>query len=260
MQLHGRTTAFIGLVAIVLASPATCLAGIIETETARFLHRGQFELDTGFEFQSSSEGTERAVPLAGELGVTNRLAVMVEPVPYTAIRPKHGPRATGPGDFEVTALGLVRDEAGPSPAFALGIEVKIPTAHNTLIGTGETDVTGYLIASKHFARLDVHANLGYSVLGQPPGTHLNNVWSGALAAELAVHEMFGLYGEVLGSTSSSGEGGDTPNPNPSTVVIPEAAGGELIATIGLTAHLIPQLLLSFGFSYDNNQALQVRPG
>jgi hypothetical protein len=77
---------------------------------------------------------------------------------------------------------------------------------------------------------------------------------------LALQRTFGLYGEVLGTTSSSSEGGDTANPSPSTAVIPEAAGGELVGTIGLTVRPVSQLLLSLGFSYDNNNALQIRPG
>ena len=55
------------------------------------------------------------------------------------------------------------------PALAVAGEVKVPTSRNTLIGTGEVDYTPYLIASKRFGNFDVHANVGYALLGEPPG-------------------------------------------------------------------------------------------
>ena len=52
------------------------------------------------------------------------------------------------------------------PALALAGEVKFPTARNTLIGTGKADIAAYLIGSKRWGRLDTHANVSYSVVGQ----------------------------------------------------------------------------------------------
>lgn len=88
----------------------------LETETARPPKKGTVEVQTTFEFQTSKEGTERAVPLAFEYGITDRLSLLVEPVFYTAIRPKQGQQATGPGDLEVTLsliLWLKRDDDYP---------------------------------------------------------------------------------------------------------------------------------------------------
>src|SRR6202158_3971056 len=83
--------------------PVTVSAQILETETARPLRAGQLEVGAGYEFQHSREGNETAIPLAFELGITNRLGLLVEPVAYTAIRPKVGTSATGFGDLEITA-------------------------------------------------------------------------------------------------------------------------------------------------------------
>ena len=52
-------------------------AQILETETARFLRAGTYELDTAYEFQTSREGTERALPLAAEWGVSDGLSLLV---------------------------------------------------------------------------------------------------------------------------------------------------------------------------------------
>ena len=81
-----------------------------------------------------------------------------------------------------------------------------------LIGTGQTDYAAYAIASKRTGRFDSHANLGYNINGQPPGVKLVNTFSGALATEFHVSHTVGLFGEVLGTTSSAGEGGGDTRP------------------------------------------------
>jgi len=42
----------------------------LETETARPPQKGAFEVQTAFEFQTSKEGAERALPFAFEYGIT----------------------------------------------------------------------------------------------------------------------------------------------------------------------------------------------
>src|SRR5437899_12979627 len=74
----------------------------LETETARLPARGALLLSGTYEFQTAQQGTEHALPLALEYGITNRLTLLVEPVVMTAIRPDTPPNATGLGDLEVT--------------------------------------------------------------------------------------------------------------------------------------------------------------
>ena len=132
----------------------------LETETARLPKKGSVEIQTAFEYQTSKEGTERALPFAFEYGITDKFSVLVEPVFYTAIRPKTGTQATGIGDLEVTLEYRFAREKGRRPALAFAGEVKAPTARNILIGSGQTDFTGYMIASKRLGKFDTHANLG----------------------------------------------------------------------------------------------------
>ena len=93
----------------------------------------------------------------------------MEPVVGTRIGPNIGTQAAGAGDTEVTVQYLLHRK-GRGPAFALGGEVKFPTAKNSLIGTGKTDYAGILIASKKLGRVDTHLNLSYTFVGQPAGT------------------------------------------------------------------------------------------
>jgi hypothetical protein len=60
----------------------------LEAESARPPLARSLEVQTTFEFQTSKDGTETAIPFATEYGITDRLAFMTEPVFYTSIRPK----------------------------------------------------------------------------------------------------------------------------------------------------------------------------
>ncbi|MEO8035662.1 MAG: transporter, partial [Acidobacteriota bacterium] len=179
----------------------------LETETASLLPAGVFKVEGAAELQKSHEGTERSFPLVFEYGITDRTELTVEPVFGTSIRPKVGQHANGVGDIEITLTHLFLREAGTAPAMALAGEVKIPTARNRLIGTGKTDFTGWAIASKRIGRLDLHANLGYTVVGQPAGTSLGNIVDYAIAEEFHVNPVWDVVGEVIGNTSSLGERG-----------------------------------------------------
>jgi hypothetical protein len=238
--------------------PMTLTAQILETETARPLRAGELEVGAGYEFQHSSEGNETAIPFAFELGLTNRLSLLVEPVAYTAIRPKVGSSATGVGDLEITASYLLRGESGRMPAFALALEEKLPTAKNNLIGTGKADHAAYLIASKRFGQFDTHANVGYAIVGSPKGLSLSNRIMGALASELTLTPSTLLYGEVLASTSAGG--GEGVIAAPGAPVVPEASGDQIFGTLGIAHAFFPGSRFSLGLTRDNVGAMQIRPG
>ena len=241
----------IAIVATAVASPAQ----VLETETARLRKKGAVQLGVNYEYQTSSEGHESAVPFVFEYGFNDRLERVVEPVAATRIRPKKTPRASGLGDTEVTLQYLVARE-GRWPALALGGEVKFPTARNSLIGTGKTDVAAILIASKKLGPADLHLNLNYTFVGQPAGAKLSNTVGGAVAMMVPLSRRLRVYGEVLAITSAGGGEGDA-LPLSSA---PEAAGQELVGTLGLGYYVRPKWFLSLGVSYDNTHAVLFRPG
>jgi hypothetical protein len=245
----------VGVAALLRSVPAC--GQILETETARPVGQRVWEVSTNFEYQTSSEGTELALPLAMEYGITDRLELLAEPVPYTAIRPKTGPRATGGGDLEVTATYLLRRETRGVPAVAFAGEIKFPTARNSLIGTGKTDYTGYLIGSKTFGRADIHANVGYTIVGKPAGASLNNIWNFALGWEYRLNSANELFGEALANTAAASSPEPVPGSPPTS---PEAPGGEVVGSIGLAHYILRTFRLSIGVSADNNGAVLFRPG
>jgi hypothetical protein len=231
----------------------------LETETARIVPSGGVKGGAAFEYQTSSEGTELAVPLFVELGFLDRFEFVAEPVAYAAVNPKHSMSASGIGDLELTLVGLALPEAGLLPAIALAAEVKIPTARNALIGSREFDYAGYLIFSKRLGPVDLHLNVGYTIIGQPPGAHVTNIFDYALAVRVYTSETFHLFAEVLGNTSSSPEAeGEAGNGLGASA---ELAGGELSATVGAGYYVVPgAVLLHLGLTYDNNNAFLIHPG
>jgi len=260
-QMNRRERAVRRLFVLLIAgcSASVSVAQTLETETARLVPAGWWKMGTAYEFQTSSEGTEAAIPLLAEYGLTDNLELVMEPVPHTSISPRVGRQATGAGDAEVTLVYRFAQEGHRLPALAVAGEVKIPTARDTLIGTGQTDYAAYMIASKRFGHFDTHANLSYTVQGNPPGARLNGIIAYALAAVFRPNDRSEYFAETLGNTSAGPEGEGGGGSGTGTVV-PEAAGGELVGTIGAGRYVRPNLLLYLGVSYDNKHALQFRPG
>ena len=263
----------------ILLCPLGAHAGLpLETETARLLKAGALKVESSVEYQTSPEGFEVDVPLAFEYGITDYLELLVEPTVFSNIRPEIGRKVHGVGDLEITLSWLFFEERPLIPALALAGEVKVPTASDVAIGTGETDYSPFLIASKRFGKWDTHLNFGYAILGEPPGVSLNDIFTYAAAAEYHVTPRWDLVAEVVGNTSSSptttqptaqppdapgaGEGGgEGPgNPGSENTLVPEAAGNEIVGLVGARFRVLPNLIISAGLAYDNNHALLFRPG
>jgi hypothetical protein len=235
-------------------------AQVLETEESKPLLPGQTEAGMSLEFQTSKEGTEAALPLSIEYGLTNKLTFLIEPVAYTSINPKTGSQAKGIGDLEVTLFYQIVSEEEILPSISISGEVKIPTATNTLIGTGETDYTPYLIMSKTTGKFFTSINLSYTFVGQPPETVANNLFNYALGTIYTVSPKSILFAEIYGNTSAFGEGetpeGATTNTNPASA---ELSGGETVGAIGYGYYFKRELLIALGVSYDNNNAILFRP-
>ncbi len=242
--------------------PIKIYSQVLETEESKPLLHGQFEIGTGLEFQISKEGTENALPLAIECGLSKKVTLLVEPVGFASIKPKKGPRAKGVGDLEITLFYQIVSEKKILPSISISGEVKIPTAKSTLIGTGKTDYTPFLIMSKTTRRFYTSMNLSFTFLGIPTGVVANNLFNYALGTIFTASQKSILFAEVYGNTSAVG-GAETPegiavnNPNVSSQ---EISGGETVGAFGYGYYLKKELLLSLGVSYDNNNAILFRPG
>ena len=134
MIVTHRTWSIFSLSLLIVAWEAMpAAAQQAETESARVLEPGLLEGGAGFEFQTSSEGSESAVPLIVEGGIAKRLELVVEQVAFVGLKPKVGANESGPGDLEATLVGLALKEQANIPAIAFAAEVKAPTANNVAI-------------------------------------------------------------------------------------------------------------------------------
>ena len=250
--MNGKKRSLVFVSTLVVLSATASAAQTLETETARLLPARRWEIGSAFEFQKSGDGTEAALPFAIAYGLANRFELLVEPVPYTAIRPKVGRHAIGTGDVEATVTALLTQETRSMPALAFAAEVKFPTARDRLIGSGEPDYTGYVILSKRLGRIDTHLNLAYTFVGRQDNVPLNNIVSFAAAGVYKLSPRSELFGEVLGNTAAI--------PASESSTTPEVAGGEVSGTLGVGREIGLGLALYFAVSYDTNNAVLVRPG
>ena len=255
----------LGSYAPVIVAPLTlfCAAAgnaqMLETETSRLQPARTWELGAAYEYQTSGDASEQAVPLFIEYGLTDAIELTLEPVVYTAIFPGGSASAIGRGDTEFTATFLFAREGRVRPALSLAAEVNFPIATNTLIGTGETDYALYQIGSKRFGKWDLSAIVGFTYLGSPPGVYLGAVFNGAFAAVYHASREFQLFTEVFGN-SASAYNGESGGGGGSSVVIPEATGSEVVGTLGIAPTLGSKVLAYLGVSYDTNNAVLFRPG
>lgn len=248
------------VVAAAVLPPRAWCGQPLETESARLSPPGRLAIELGLERQTSSSGTEFALPFALEYGISDRLELVIEPVPYTLIHDKGVSKQSGPGDLEATLTALVSAERAGRPAVAVAGELKVPTARNSRIGTGKPDASAYLIASKHIGRWDAHADVGYTLVGRPAGVAVSNTVSFALAGELHATRRLDFVGEVFGSTGAIPESHGGRLSGAESLTTPELGGGELVGQVGLRLHAAGNLTYALGVSVDNNAAIVVHPG
>jgi hypothetical protein len=206
----------------------------------------------------ASDRTESHVPFAIDYAASRRVQFRLEPVLYSKVRLRNGKLMTGLGDLEMTATVLALPESRLAPAVAVAAEVKLPTARNSIVGSGKADYTGDLILSKRLAGCDTHVNLGYTFIGRPAGIRTQNVFVFAFAMERK-YARFDAVGEIMGHTSALADGGD-PDASDGSIAAPEIGGEELVGTLGGRYHLSDRVVLSVGLSYDNDHAVHVHPG
>jgi len=244
------------IIATALLFPAITTAQALETEESAPLRQFQVEMGTGLEFQTSGEGTETALPMAFEFGVLDNLTFLVEPVGFTSINPKGGQRAVGAGDLEMTLFYQVFHESAIAPSISLAGEVKLPTARNRSIGSGKTDYTPFVVASKSTGPFFTSLNLGYSFIGKPQGVNASDQFNYALGTIFTVTPRNHLYAEIYGNTAAT----ELPETASTTSGAAELSGGELVGAIAYGHVFLEGLEISLGLSYDNNNAVLIRPG
>jgi Putative MetA-pathway of phenol degradation len=111
------------------------------------------------------------------------------------------PAAEGFEDLHINAKYKFLEETNAYPALAVTFDIKLPTASRSKgLSTGKTDETLLWIASKSFAPLALHANLGYMIVGNLAGAKLRNRLRGGSSAEWALDRQWSMVGELSGAS------------------------------------------------------------
>jgi outer membrane putative beta-barrel porin/alpha-amylase len=259
-SVRGRIVQVIAVISALTFAGSAFGGQPLETESTRLLRARQFEFEMGVEHQRASAGTESALPMAIGYGISDRAELLVEPVLLDRVRDKGVPGVGGVGDLELTLTTRLYGNEASRSGFALAGEVKVPTARNRRIGSGQTDFTLWSIAGHQLGRWDTHLNLGYTLIGRPPGVAVNNVFNYGLAEEYRLNPTWELLAEVFGNTSALAEAADQASGTGESALTPEIGGAETVGTLGARFHTAHGLTYSLGLSYDSQQAVLVHPG
>jgi hypothetical protein len=116
-------------------------------------------------------------------------------------KPKNGPSYSGVGDLEITPSYMVMMEQPLVPALLFACKLKVPTATNRDIGTGEFDYQPYIILGETFGPWILNANLGYDFVTSPKNEPLKNQFIYDLSLERQITSNFSVFAEIFGNTS-----------------------------------------------------------
>ena len=224
----------------------------LETETARVNPYGAVEVGTEFRYQTDKDGHEYEHLMSLEFGMPAKTEFLFEWSPWEEIAPKHGPRSVGIGDLSLTFTWLAIEEKKISPAVAFAIETKVPTATNRDIGTGKEDYSILINFSKAVGEnLELHANIGGQLNGDPNHQNLKNQALFTVAAEYTIPKTrFEVFAEIIETTASKpSRHADYGDPN------------SVFGSAGFRYHFKDSMLNPFiRATYDDQHAVNVMIG
>ncbi|MEO5915253.1 MAG: transporter [Luteolibacter sp.] len=184
---------------------------VLETETAELGEKGDSLISAALQFERDKDGgTAYFTVNQYEYGITSRAEILIEPFFYEWDRPKDGPSYSGVGDLEITPsyMMVLDDPNSWVPAAVAAFKLKVPTATNRDIGTGEFDYQPYIIIGKKIGPWICNWNIGYDFVTSTKTEDLKDQFIYDFSIQRNVTENLGLYAEVFGNTSAvSGENG-----------------------------------------------------
>jgi hypothetical protein len=196
----------------VLAGPATCLAyRPFITEDAGVAGKGVAQLETSWDYLNWRGGdVDNAFLLVPIYGVTERLEMSLE-IPYLLHNPDTGSNVDGIGDLNVVGKYLIFEEKDMWPAFAFKGAIKTNSGSSSKgLGTGDLDYSLVAVASKTLGRFTLHANFGYTFVGDDGNANIGDTYLYGFAADYAMTEAFHLVSEIAGNRNPDRTVGSDP--------------------------------------------------
>ena len=177
---------------------------VLETETAELGVKGDSLISTALQVERSKDGGLAYFTVNQyEYAITDRSEILIEPFFYEWDKPKHGPAYSGVGDLEITPsyMMMLDDPHSWLPAALAAFKLKVPTATNRNIGTGEFDYQPYIILGKNIGPWIWNANIGYDFVTHVKGERLKDQFIYDLSVQRNITERLGLYAEIFSNSS-----------------------------------------------------------
>ena len=133
----------------------------------------------------------------------------------------------GPGDVVFGLRHRLQEETEEHPSLALQALVKIPTANEPVLGTGEVDAALAGILGRSFTGFSGVAYYAIGALGDPDGP-ADAVHNLAIALSAPVVDRFGVFGEVA------------------AIIVPASDVENVFTTVGGTYSPTPSLVFDGG--------------
>lgn len=175
---------------------------VLETETAELGKQGTGNTSYAIQFEKESDGSTTQFTLNQiEYAITDRAEILIEPFFHEWNQPKGEDRFDGAGDLEITPSYMVIVEEPSFPAVVLAFKLKVPTARNRKIGSGEYDYYPYVILGKTWDGWVFNVNLGYNWITSPRDEPLRNQFIYDLSIEREFNETWSVFLEFFGNSS-----------------------------------------------------------
>ena len=217
---------------------------VLETETAELGVKGDALISAALQVERSKDGGLAYFTVNQyEYAITDRSEILIEPFFYEWDKPKHGPAYSGVGDLEITPsyMMMIDDPHSWLPAALAAFKLKVPTATNRNIGTGEFDYQPYIILGKNNGPWIWNANIGYDFVTHVKGERLKDQFIYDLSVQRNITERLGLYAEIFSNSSPAfGEKG--------------TFAGAIAAEYKVNEHL--NMYTSIGYDTDNVTTLR----
>lgn len=200
------------LVLLAIARPAAAYRPFI-TEDAGVAGRGVLQAEANWESLKWKSGdVDQVFTLVGPIyGVSERLELSVE-TPFVVHHAKGGATTGGGGDVSLVAKLLLVEEKPPFPAVALKAVSKLATGdYDRGLGTGDEDYSLVVAASEALGPLQLHAQFGYTWVGDGKDATLRDIATYGAAIDCGITEGLNAIGEVFGNQNTAPDEDDQVN-------------------------------------------------
>lgn len=169
------------------------------TEDAGVAGKGVTQLELSWDYLKWDGDKEQVFLFVPIYGVTENLELSLE-VPYLIHDFKEEPSNDGIGDINLVAKYLLIGEGEKNPAFTIKGVVKLDNGdYEKGLGSGDLDYSLFAVDSKSFKDLTVHAQLGYTWVGDRKDENLRNIFLYGIALDYGITEAFHIVGEINGN-------------------------------------------------------------